>query len=352
MFVPMLRTGALVELPANYEPPKGAGEQVAIAADCTACHTAPGGKPFAGGRAIVSPFGTIYSSNITPDKETGIGSYTLDDFRGALYDGVRNDGAHLYPAMPYPSYRKMTEQDVRALYAYLTEQVPAVESNVPETRLSFPFNQRWGIRLWDWVSLPPVGFKPSTGDARLDRGAYLVQALAHCGACHTPRDALTFAEKGYDSRSAAFLSGGAVGAWPAPDLRAGNSAAQRWSEAQLAALLTSGRNESSGVSGEMALAVQHSLQYLPQSDIESIVAYIKSIKQDRVMSGTGAPRTSPAPTTQQLAGASPQLELGARLYLDNCNACHFANGKGAKEVFPHLDGNSLVTATEPGGLIS
>lgn len=351
IFIPMHRTGAMADLPATYAPPKGVGEQIAITADCMACHTAPGGKPFAGGRVIDSPLGKIFTTNITPDKKTGIGDYTLDDFRAALYDGVRKDGVHLYPAMPYPSYRKMTEQDVRALYAYFMGEVTPVESTVPETRLAFPFNQRWGIRLWDWVSLPPAGFKPYMGDARLDRGAYLVEVLTHCGSCHTPRSSLTFAEKGYDSRSADFLSGGVVGVWPAPDLRAGNSNTQRWSNAQLAALLASGRNETSGVSGEMALAVEHSLQYLPESDIEAIVAYIKAIRQDRTVSGASAPRQQPAPTTQQLVSAS-QLDLGARLYLDNCNACHFTDGKGAKNVFPHIDGNSLVTAADPGGLIA
>ncbi|MBN9584843.1 MAG: cytochrome c [Afipia sp.] len=350
IFIPMQRTAPLANLPASYEPPKGAGEQVAIAADCRACHTAPGGKPFAGGLAINSPLGAIYASNITPDKKTGIGNYTLDEFRAVLYDGVKRDGSHLYPAMPYPSYRKMTEEDVRALYAYFMKEVTPVESAAPETRLAFPFNQRWGIRLWDWASLPPAGFKPYMGDAKLDRGAYLVEALAHCGSCHTPRNDLTFAEKGYDSRSADFLTGGLVGVWPAPDLRAKDSTAQRWSNEQLGALLASGRNEMAGVSGEMALAVEHSLQYLPKSDIEAIAAYIKAIKQDR--NGGSTPRATPAPTAQQLASASPQLELGARLYLDNCNACHFANGKGAKNVFPHLDGNPLVTATQSGGLIS
>ncbi|HEX6118872.1 MAG TPA: cytochrome c [Dongiaceae bacterium] len=351
IFIPLHRTAPLADLPANYEPSKDAGEQVAIAADCMACHTAPGGQPYAGGRAIGSPFGTIYVTNITPDRKTGIGNYTLDDFRAALYDGIRKDGAHLYPAMPYPSYRKMTEEDVRALYAYMMSGVPPVEAPTPVTDLTFPFNQRWGIRLWDWVSLPDAGFKPYMGDAKLDRGAYLVEALTHCGSCHTPRSELTFAEKGYDSRSAEFLAGATIGGWPAPDLRAKESHTQRWSADELAALLVSGRNETAGVSGEMALAVEHSLQYLPKGDIEAIVAYLGAIKQDRPVFGSTPPRDTPAPTAQQLVSASPELGLGARLYLDNCNACHFADGKGAKTVFPYLDGNALVTAEDPGGLI-
>ena len=178
MFIPMQRTAPLANLPASYEPPKSAGKQVAIAADCRACHTAPGGKPFAGGLAINSPLGAIYASNITPDKKTGIGNYTLDEFRAVLYDGVRRDGSHLYPAMPYPSYRKMTEEDVRALYAYFMKEVTPVESSVPETRLAFPFNQRWGIRLWDWASLPPAGFKPYMGDAKLEEAKQELAEIA------------------------------------------------------------------------------------------------------------------------------------------------------------------------------
>lgn len=351
IYVPIQRTRALTDLPADHLPASGAGKQVAVAADCMACHTAPGGRPFAGGRVIESPFGPIYSSNITPDRKTGIGDYTLDDFRAALYDGVRKDGVHLYPAMPYPSYRKMTEEDVRALYLYMMREVAAVESAAPVTSLSFPFNQRWGIRLWDWVSLPRAGFTPYMGDPQLDRGAYLVEALAHCGSCHTPRNALTFAEKGYDARSADFLTGATVGGWPAPDLRARDSAAQQWSFAELAALLASGRNETAGVSGEMAVAVEHSLQFLPKADLEAIVAYLKAARQERVATGIGI-RTSPGSTTRDLEQASPELELGARLYLDNCNACHFTDGKGAKNVFPRLDGNALVTSIEPGGLVS
>lgn len=352
IWVPLRRTAPLADMGASAEAPPGAGEMVAIAADCSACHTAPGGKPFAGGLAIDSPYGPIYASNITPDKETGIGNATLDDFRAALYDGIGKGGVHLYPAMPYPSYRKMTEPDVRALYDYFMKQVAPVKAVVPETRLAFPFNQRWGIRAWDWVALPPAGFKPYMGDARLDRGAYLVEGLAHCGSCHTPRSALTFAEQGYDSHSAAFLTGASLAGWPVPDLRAKDSDTQRWSPDELAMLLASGRSASTGVSGEMALAVKHSLQYLPKADIDAVVAYLQAIRQDRAVAGLTPARAAPEPTTAQLDGASPQLPLGARLYLDNCSACHFTDGKGAKAVFPHLDGNSLVTAQNPGGLIA
>lgn len=352
MYVPPQRTAPAQVLPADYQPPPGAGRAVAVAADCMACHTAPKGQPYAGGLAIASPYGTIYSTNITPDKDSGIGNYTLDEFRAALVDGVRRDGTPLYPAMPYPSYRKMSEPDVRALYAYLMHEVAPVPTQAPATALSFPFNQRWGIRAWNWVALPQAGFEPHMGDARLDRGAYLVEGLAHCGSCHTPRSSLTFAEKGYDARSGDFLTGAVLNGWPVPDLRAKDSDAQRWSAAQLAALLATGRSDTTGVTGEMALAVDHSLQYLPKGDLDAVVAYLKAIRQDRPVNGLTALRASAAATTQTLDGASPQLELGARLYLDNCSACHFTNGKGAKAVFPQLDGNALVTAQDAGGLIA
>ena len=351
IFVPPHRTPPVQMLPANYQPPVGSGERVAIAADCSACHTAPGGLPFAGGRVIESPFGSIYSTNITPDKLAGIGSYTLDEFRGVLHDGIRKDGTRLYPAMPYANYRKMTEEDVRALYAYVMKEVLPVAIAPQKTNLSFPFNQRWGIRAWAWIALPQAGFEPYLGDAKLDRGAYLVEALGHCGACHTPRNVL-FAEQGYDSRSAAFLTGAMLGAWPTADLRARSSATQRWSDDELVELLSSGRNATKAIGGEMALVVEHSLQALPKDDLDAIVAYLKHVKQERDGSAGRALRHEPVATVALLSEASPQLGLGARLYLDNCNACHFVDGRGATGVFPELDRNDLVTAPSPNGVVA
>lgn len=351
IWVPASPTGPLKQLAADYQPEKGAGEAVARAADCAACHTAPGGKPYAGGRGMPSPFGTIYATNITPDVKTGIGAYSLGEFRAALYDGVRRDGARLYPAMPYASFRKLSEEDVRALYAYFMKDVAPVASTPPETRLPFPFNQRWAIRAWAWAALPEAGFKPHMGDPVLDRGAYLVEGPGHCGACHTPRNAL-FAEKGYDAKSADFLTGATLDGWPASDLRAKNAAVQSWSPEELSALLRSGRNDTVGVAGEMALVVEHSLQHLPEKDVGAIVAYLKAIRQERASSVASTPRPQPAPTAEELTEASPQLSLGHRLYLDNCNACHFVDGRGAAGVFPRLDGNELVTAGSAGGLLS
>jgi alcohol dehydrogenase (quinone), cytochrome c subunit len=351
IFIPESRTPPVKSLAPDFQSLKGSGAVVEHAADCAGCHTAPGGMPFAGGRGIESPFGVIYATNITPDRQFGIGTYSLDEFRAALYDGVRKDGTHLYPAMPYANYRKITEEDVRALYAYFRGEVAAVPQAAPKTRLGFPFNQRWGIRAWNWVALPKAGFTAHLGDEKLDRGAYLVEAAGHCGACHTPRN-LLFAERGYDSSSPDFLTGAMLGSWPAADLRARDSAAQRWSDTEVADLLSSGRNATKAVGGEMAVAIEHSLQYLPKYDLEAIVAYLKAIKQDRSSTAAGTQRKEAQPTAAILAGASPQMSLGARLYLDNCNACHFVDGRGAPGVFPSLDRNDLVTAVAPDGLIT
>lgn len=368
----------LIFLPVRPTPPQGAPAATALAdadaaglyaarlADCAACHTAEGGQPFAGGRPIESPFGPIYASNITPDPETGIGGITLDQFRAALYDGIGRNGENLYPAMPYDNYRKLSEADVEALFHHFTEVVEPVHNPVPATELAFPFDQRWGIRAWKWAALPEPGFEPRFHDAVLDRGAYLVEGPGHCGACHSPRD-LLFAQDGYSSADAAFLTGGEIGGWTAPDLRTAGSAIAGWSDADLDLFLASGRNAHAGVGGEMKLAIEHSLQYFTPDDRAAVVAYLRAI-------GPGSSRASipeapsPAPrpsaranelasdaateTQRLLASADPSMPAGARLFLDNCAACHFVDGRGGSEIFPPLDGNPIVTAPSEGGLVS
>lgn len=321
---------------------------VAQLGDCAACHTAPGGKPFAGGLAISSPFGAIYASNITPDPEHGIGDYTLDEFSQAVRQGVRKDGANLYPAMPYPSFAKVSDEDIAALYEFLMHEVQPVGEAVPRTELSFPYSQRWGLSAWNLVNRPAIGFTPSFDDDVLNRGAYLVEGLAHCGACHTPRDRL-FAEEAYDASSEAYLSGSMLGDWPVPDLRGRRSAPARWDEGELIAYLTTGRNADTGVTGEMALVVEHSLQFASDDDSLAIARYLKSVVIDEP-ADTEPQKTDT--TTAMLTAAEPDMELGARLYLDNCGACHTVSGRGAPRTIPSLVGNSLVTADQAGGLIT
>ncbi|PTW62370.1 mono/diheme cytochrome c family protein [Breoghania corrubedonensis] len=366
IFVPVQRTGPTEKLAADWQAPAGLGKYDARMADCAACHTEPGGKPFAGGRTIASPMGDIYTPNITPDKETGIGTWSLADFRAALVDGVDDEDHHLYPAMPYENYRHMSETDIRAMYDYFMHDVEPVKNQVAETELPFPFNQRWGIRLWNWVTLGNPGFKPAStkvaNDEQLSRGAYLVQVLGHCGSCHTPRN-LTMAQAGTNETDAKFLTGGEIGGWSAPDLRGPKSAPQQWSADELKMYLTAGRNAHSAVAGEMKLAVEESLQYMSDEDANAMVAYLRAIgtngpapaeapmKRDETPAGTVA-RIDAAddPTTTKLKKAV-DLTDGERLYVDNCGACHFADGRGAPEVFPSLKGNAAVVAKETGGLI-
>ncbi|MBF9000642.1 MULTISPECIES: cytochrome c [Vibrio] len=326
------------------------GEYIARASDCVACHTAEGGKNFAGGLAIESPFGKIYSTNITPSKTHGIGNYSYAQFEQALRHGVRADGSHLYPAMPYPDYAKLKDDDVKALYAYFMHGVDPVDEDAPKTDLSFPFNQRWGIRFWNWVA---ADASPYQNDAKqseaYNRGAYLVQGPGHCGSCHTPRG-LVFQEKGYDHKGGDFLSGGMIGIWHAPDLRAGKGGAlEHWSKEDIAEYLATGRNVHSAVAGEMTSVVEHSLSYLNDSDLDAIATYLKTLPGDGTTKAISTNEDNA--TTAKLVSGKYPVNSGERLYVDNCSACHFSNAKGAPRVFPALDGNSLVNAQDPSGLI-
>lgn len=327
------------------------GEYIMRASDCLACHTTDGGRPFAGGRKIDSPFGIIYSTNITPDNETGIGTYSLEEFRAALYDGLRNDGVHLYPAMPYENYRFLSEVDVRSLYLYFMQEVPAVHNAVPQTALAFPFNQRWGVRAWKWLALQESEFRPISFDAQINRGAYLVQGPTHCAACHSPRNAL-MAQKGVSEKSSAFLAGGELNGWSVPDLRSKDSVSAMWSTQQMANYLATGRNDYATSVGEMSLVVEHSLQYLTDEDNLAIAAYLTHLSASSKEAVLSLQEDkAPTETERLLTSADPSMPLGARLYLDNCGGCHFVDGRGAAEIFPALDGNTLVNADSATGLV-
>ncbi|MEO9339833.1 cytochrome c [Mesorhizobium sp. SB112] len=364
VFLPVQLTKPTEQLASDWKPAKGQGEYAMYASDCMACHTAEGGKSFAGGRAIASPMGTIWTTNITPDKETGIGNWTLDQFRAALYDGIRADGAHLYPAMPYENYRKLTEEDVRALYDYFMNEVEPVKNEIQQTELGFPFNMRFGIRAWNWLALNhKAGFTPADNNEVQDRGQYLVEGPGHCAACHSPRNAL-MAQSGIEAGDKNFLTGGVVDGWNAPALRGPQSAGQKWSVEEMASYLATGRNAHSTANGEMGLVVEHSLQHLTDTDNLAIAAFLKGVDgatvevpQSFAEKVSTALPVAPAgadgeKTASMLTEASPDMPLGARLYLDNCSACHFVTGKGAPGIFPELGGNDLVTGSEVKPLIS
>lgn len=330
------------------------GAYLARAGDCVACHTAPKGKPFAGGLEIESPLGTIVSSNITPDPETGIGHYSKEEFAAALRKGKRADGANLYPAMPYPSYAKLTDDDISDLYAYFMEGVEPVANKPPESELRFPFSQRWGIRVWNWVFTDSGTFTPSHDQSdQIARGAYLVQGAGHCGSCHTPRG-FAFQEKALDDSKGAYLTGETLNGWWAPNLRGGgdgNSGLQKWSADDIVDYLATGRNDHSAVVGEMTSVVANSTSHMNDEDLHAMAAYLKSLPRNADSDKATASETTPEQTEKMLTAADVEGKPGARLYLDNCNACHFANGLGAPQTFPSLVDNELVNANDATGLI-
>ncbi len=348
IFVPVQRTPAQTALAEDWQPEEGHGEYAMRLSDCMACHTEEGGEPFAGNRAIESPLGTIYSTNITPDEETGIGGWSLADFRAALYDGVRPDGTHLYPAMPYENFRHITEEDVRAMYDYFMNEVEPVNQQVEETALSFPFDQRWGLRLWKWVALDDPGFVPEYDDPVLARGEYIVEGPGHCSACHSPRNTV-MAQAGLQAGDPEFLAGGEIAGWTAPPLRGPQSAVRGWSEEDIAMILGTGRNAHAALNGEMQLVARDSSQYFTDEDLGAVAAFLVGLNDDVEPVAEDPGETE---TERLLASASPEMGLGARLYIDNGNACHFVDGRGADEVFPELAGNSLVTAESPRGLLT
>ena len=330
-----------------------AGRYVAVAGDCVACHSAPGGQPFAGGLGLASPIGTIYSSNITPDAGTGIGKYSLDDFDRAVRYGIKPDGTTLYPAMPYPSYARMSDQDVRALYAYFMHGVePAVSGN-RNTDIAWPLSMRWPLGVWRKTFAPVSAVKPvdpaKYKDAAVARGAYHVQGLGHCGSCHTPR-ALTMEEAALDESQPAYLSGGGViDGWFAVNLR-GNDAAGvgRWSAQDIGDALKSGRNPHAAVVGSpMSDVVVHSMQGLNDPDLQAIAAYLKSLPASPI---EVAKYKSDDSTAKALA-AGTENGRGAQLYLDNCSACHRSNGQGSPRVFPAIAGNATALSGNPATLI-
>ena len=323
------------------------GAYLARAGDCVACHTShDGGKPFAGGLGIASPIGTIYSTNITPDKQTGIGNWTYGQFERALRRGIGHDGDALYPAMPYPSYAKVSDEDTQALYAYFMQGVAPVAQANKANDIPWPLSIRMPLAYWRALFAPAPDDRQAQageGDA-LARGAYLVQGLGHCGSCHTPR-ALTLQEKGLDESASGYLAGAELNGWNVPALRG----MPHWSEEELVEYLGTGRNAKAAVAGEMTDVIANSTSHMSDADLHAIAAYLKSLKP-----AEGTPRSTQAErsavTTAKLTAAK-DLTLGERLYIDNCGACHAVSGEGAPRVFPRVDGASVVNADSPDALL-
>lgn len=329
------------------------GRYIATASDCVACHSAPGGAPFAGGLPIASPIGTIYSTNITPDAATGIGDYSLDDFDRAVRHGITPEGSTLYPAMPYPSYARLTDADIEALYTYFMHGVAPQQASNRATGIRWPFSMRWPLAIWRKQFGPDparVGQMPARyANEDIARGAYLVQGAGHCGSCHSPR-ALTLQEKALDESGADYLAGGQIiDGWLAVNLR-GDAAdgLGRWSHEDIVEALKTGRNAHHAVVGSpMADVVVNSTQHLTDSDLGAIAAYLKSLPP--TASGTSSFAADPATASDLRAGIN--RSRGAEIYVDSCAACHRTDAEGYQRVFPRLAGNSTVLADDPTTLI-
>jgi mono/diheme cytochrome c family protein len=335
---------------AQRQPSVARGEYVAQLGDCAACHTTSTGKTLAGGLPFPTPVGTIYSSNITPDREHGIGTYSLTDFIRLMRFGVKPDGTRLYPAMPYTAYAKTSDEDLQDLFAWLREGVVAVPEPPHISAMTWPLNSRWPLALWDVAFHDSRRFAPDPSkDASWNRGAYLVQGLAHCGTCHTPRG-IGFQEKDVSGGSDVFLSGAQLAGTSPINLR-GNpgDGLGRWSADDIALLLKTGRNAHSAVTGPMAEVIAHSTQFMTDPDVAAIATYLKSLSP-APDSGRATYAASDASLKTIMAGN--EQSPGGRIFMDSCSACHRLSGAGETLAFPSLAGNPTVLNADPSSLIA
>jgi mono/diheme cytochrome c family protein len=331
--LPLLAAGGAAADPDSYVD-IARGKALATAGDCIACHTTKGGTPFAGGLALQTPFGTIVTPNITPDNATGIGSWTADDFARAMHEGRRPTGSYLYPAFPYPYYTRVTRADVDAIYAYL-RTLPPANNRVDRNTLPFPFNIRMSMIGWNMLFLRPGEFKADPKRSEeFNRGAYLVEGLGHCGACHTPFNSLGA------SKDDKFLEGNQIDNWTAPnitnDVRTGLG---KWSVDDIVQYLKTGQTRTSLASGPMKDVVENSTSKMPDAELKAIAVYLK----ERGAAGSGPPAPLPA--------SDPRMQVGEAIFVDTCSACHVRDGAGVEHMFPKLAGNVIATQDDPASLI-
>jgi mono/diheme cytochrome c family protein len=310
------------------------GEYLAAAGDCISCHTAPGGKPFAGGLKMETPFGYLLSPNITPDVETGIGSWSREDFARALHEGINKKGQDLYPAMPFTSYTKVSRADVDAIYDYLFTLKP-VSNSVKVNQLDFPFNIRSSMIVWRELFFKRGFFKPDSKQSDAwNRGAYLVEGLEHCSACHSPRNLMGAIKPSKEFTGAVIDGWYALNLTSAPITGLGN-----WSTQDIANYLKTGKNPGKTTAfGPMEEVVHNSTRNLKEADLMAMATYLKSL-----------------PPNSSLMDDHRKLDMnkaeGARLYIDNCSGCHQSSGRGITNVIPPLDGNPAIIAPDGANII-
>jgi mono/diheme cytochrome c family protein len=331
-------TAPLSGAPASITSPIERGKYLVRAADCVVCHTAPGGKPFAGGFRFKLPFGSIYGTNITADKETGIGNWSDEQFVRAVREGVGPEG-NLYPAMPYTSYTGMSRDDLLAIKAYLFS-LPGVKQPNRQNELSFPFNQRWGMKFWNLAFFHQSRFVADPHhDAQWNRGAYLATALGHCSECHTPRNVA------FGLNQSQYLGGMAVQGWFAgnitPDKQTGIG---DWSEQQLSEFLSQGHAAGrSSASGPMAEVIENSTQYLTPEDNQALVNYLRNIEPVKTDVGSAVNlRPKGAMNSSAILPADQDNSLGRQLFAGDCSGCHQWNGEGRQTPYASLKGSTAV----------
>ncbi|KWV60808.1 alcohol dehydrogenase [Bradyrhizobium macuxiense] len=332
ILVIILLCGAFAAHECSAEPSEDViahGKALTIAGDCASCHTADPAKPFAGGKRIDTPFGAVFSPNLTPDRDTGIGGWSDDDFVRALRTGVSPDGTHYYPAFPYPYFTKLIRDDILAIRAYLATLAP-VGNKAPPLELRWPLNYRVLMRAWDALFFTPGIIQPDQGKSpEWNRGRYLVEGLAHCGACHTPKNPF-----GADRPDHAF-GGSMVQGMFAPRLDgAARSGLKSWSVDDVVEYLQSGRNGHSHAGPPMSEVVVNSTSKMSDGDVHAIAVYLKSLP-------AGTPEPVVAPPSQA------QMSDGERIYRGACVACHELDGSGAPRIYPPLPGNANLQSADP-----
>ena len=318
------------------------GEYLSIAGNCASCHTTADGEFMAGGLAFETPFGTLYSTNITPDADTGIGNWSDRDFLNSMRHGVRPDNEHLYPAFPYTAFTRISNEDIAAIHAYL-QSIPPVHQAAPENELSFPFNIRPLMAFWKAIYLKPGAFEPNEDQTdEWNRGAYLVEGLAHCSACHTPRNGLGAEQKELHMSGGEYLDrvrNGAHRPWAAPNLTATERGLGLWTQQDIENYLKFARNEFLESFGPMNQVIMNSTRFLSDSDINAMAVYLKSL-----------------PAVDEPMARMPDSQImgrGRTIYNLHCGACHLPTGEGDPEMAPRLNAGSLVVqSSNPASMIN
>ncbi|HET6235574.1 MAG TPA: c-type cytochrome [Acetobacteraceae bacterium] len=320
------------------------GAALAALGDCAACHTAENGRPYTGGRGIPTPFGIVYATNITPDPATGIGHWSLDAFRRAMRDGIDRAGRHLYPVLPYPHFTRATDDDIAAMYAFLMTRAP-VQQKAPANALTFPFNWRPLLAGWNVLFLRPGMWRPDPSkDAEWNHGAYLVEAISHCGACHTPHNLLG-AEQGGQA-----LAGGEAEGWYAPPLQAGSPAPVSWNADALATYLRTGFDAGHGAAAGPMAPVTHQLATVPDADVHTIAVYVASLMPSGPTPQAGTPQTAATGLANPAARsvADPQA---LAIFNGACGACHGADAPMTRAGAPSLALGTAVNAPTSRGVV-